>query len=160
MYNYLYMNNKTNEKFYEKYAWIIFIVIGVILLLGAIPHSFGLNTDLMLVQTISGSSIDELKVSSPMFFNLYNFYFIGGGLSDLGFAFFLIVISATAYRLRQKWAWYAFWFVPAYFLSWVVLSSTLPLESSSSLIPPLTVFIILSLMGLLLPFRKFFPKKR
>lgn len=154
------MNNKANEKFYEKYAWIIFIVIGVILLLGAIPHAFGLNTDPMLVQTISGSSIDELKVSNPMFFNLYNFYFIGGGLSDLGLAFFLIVISATAYRLKQKWAWYAFWFIPAYFLSWVVLSSTLPLESSSSLIPPLTVFIILSLIGLLLPFRKFFPRKR
>lgn len=154
------MNNKMNEKFYEKYAWIIFIAIGVIVLLGAIPHTFGLNTDPTLVQTISGKTIDELKVSSPMFFNLYNFYFVGGGLSDLGFAFFLIVISATAYRLRQKWAWYAFWFVPAYFLSWVVLSSTLPFESSSSLIPPLTVFIILSLIGLLLPFRKFFPKKR
>ena len=154
------MNNKMNEKFYEKYAWIIFIAIGVIVLLGAIPHTFGLNTDPTLVQTISGKTIDELKVSNPMFFNLYNFYFVGGGLSDLGFAFFLIVISATAYRLRQKWAWYAFWFVPAYFLSWVVLSSTLPLESSSSLTPPLTVFIILSLIGLLLPFRKFFPKKR
>lgn len=154
------MNNKMNEKFYEKYAWIIFIAIGVIVLLGAIPHIFGLNTDPTLVQTISGKTIDELKVSNPMFFNLYNFYFIGGGLSDLGFAFFLIVISATAYRLRQKWAWYAFWFVPAYFLSWVVLSSTLPPESSSSLIPPLTVFIILSLIGLLLPFRKFFPRKR
>lgn len=154
------MNNKMNEKFYEKYAWIIFIAIGVIVLLGAIPHTFGLNTDPTLVQTISGKTIGELKVSNPMFFNLYNFYFIGGGLSDLGFAFFLIVISATAYRLRQKWAWYAFWFVPAYFLSWVVLSSTLPLESSSSLIPPLTVFIILSLIGLLLPFRKFFPRKR
>lgn len=154
------MSNKMNEKFYEKYAWIIFIAIGVIVLLGAIPHTFGLNTDPTLVQTISGKTIDELKVSNPMFFNLYNFYFVGGGLSDLGFAFFLIVISATAYRLRQKWAWYAFWFVPAYFLSWVVLSSTLPLESSSSLIPPLTVFIILSLIGLLLPFRKFFPRKR
>lgn len=149
-----------NEKIYEKYAWIIFIAIGVIVLLGAIPHTFGLNTDPTLVQTISGKTIDELKVSNPMFFNLYNFYFVGGGLSDLGFAFFLIVISATAYRLRQKWAWYAFWFVPAYFLGWVVLSSTLPLESSSSLIPPLTVFIILSLIGLLLPFRKFFPGKR
>lgn len=154
------MNNKMNEKFYEKYAWIIFITIGVIVLLGAILHAFGLNTDPTLVQTISGKTINELKVSNPMFFNLYNFYFIGGGLSDLGFAFFLIVISATAYRQRQKWAWYAFWFVPAYFLSWVVLSSTLPLESSSSLIPPLTVFIILSLIGLLLPFRKFFPRKR
>jgi len=148
-----------NEKFYEKYAWIIFLIIGVMVVAGGIPHALGFNTDPTLVQTISGQTIENLKTSIPMFFNLYNFYFRGGGLSDLGLAFFIIVISITAYRQGQKWAWYAFWFVPVYFLSWVGLSLTLPSESSSSLIPPLTVFIILSLMGLLLPFRKFFPSK-
>jgi hypothetical protein len=153
------MNNTLNEKFYEKYAWIIFLIIGVLVVIGGIPHALGFNTDPVLVQTISGQTIDSLKGSTPMFFNLYNFYFRGGGLSDLGFAFFLIVISATAYRLGQKWAWYAFCFIPAYFLSWIGLSLTLPPESSSSLIPPLTVFIILSLMGLLLPLKKFFPFK-
>jgi len=148
-----------NEKFYEKYAWIVFLIIGIMVLIGGIPHALGLNTDPTLVQTISGKTIDELKTSSPMIFNLYNFYFRGGGLSDIGFAFFLIVISVTAYRQGQKWAWYAFGFVPAYFLSWIGLSLTLPSESSSSLIPPLSVFIILSLVGLFLPFRKFFPRR-
>ena len=150
------MNNTVNEKFYEKYAWIVFFVIGIVVLVGAIPHALGLNTDPTLVQTISGKTTNELKDSNRMFFNLYNFYFRGGGLSDLGFAFFLMVISITAYRQRQKWAWYAFWFVPVYFLSWIGLSLTLPSESSSSLILPLTVFIILSLVGLLLPLKKFF----
>ena len=153
------MNNAVNEKFYEKYTWIFFLAIGILVLVGGIPHALGFNTDPTLVQAISGKSIDELKAFSPMVFNLYNFYFRGGGLSDLGFAFFLIVISMTAYRRGQKWAWYAFWFVPVYFLSWIGLGLTLPSESSSSLIPPLTVFIILSLAGLLLPFRKFFPRK-
>lgn len=152
------MNDTVNEKFYEKYAWIVFFAIGILVLIGAIPHVLGLNTDPTLVQTISGKTIDELKASNYMFFNLYNFYFRGGGLSDLGFAFFLMVISITAYRRGQKWAWYAFWFIPVYFLSWIGLSLTLPSESSSSLILPLAVFIILSLVGLLLPFRKFFPK--
>ncbi len=126
-------------------------------LVSAVPHALGLNTDPALVKSIAGTTIDGLKASNPMFFNLYNFYFSGGGLSDLGFAFFLTVISATAYRRGDKWAWYAFWFVPAFFLGFVALSLTL--ESSSSLIPPLMVFIILSLVGLLLPFRKFFPSK-
>jgi len=149
----------SKEKFYEKWAWIIFLVIGIAILAGAIPHTLGSNTDPTLVQTISGKTIDELKTSSPSLFNLYNFYFRGGGLSDLGFAFFLIVISVTAYRQRQKWAWYAFWFIPTYFLGFIGLSSALPPESRSSLIPPLTVFIILSLIGLLLPLKKFFPSK-
>lgn len=153
------MNNTINEIFYKKYAWIVFLVIGVLVIVGAIPHALGYNTDPTLIQTISGQTIGDLKVSSPMLFNLYNFYFRGGGLSDLGFAFFLIVISVTAYRQGQKWAWYAFLFIPAYFLSWVALCSTLPFESKSSLLPPLIIIIILSFLGLFLPFRKFFPNK-
>ncbi len=148
-----------NEKFYKKYAWVIFLIIGVMVVAGGIPHVFGLNTDPALVQTISGKTIDELKTSDPMFFDLYNFYFSGGGLSDLGFAFFLIVISIFAYRRGQKWAWYSFLFVPIYFLAWIVLSSTLPSESQSSLFSSLIIIIVLSLIGLILPFRRFFPKK-
>jgi len=150
----------TNEKIYEKHAWLIFLVIGVMVAAAGLPHALGVNTDPALVQTISGQTIDELKNSQPLFFNLYNFYFSGGGLSDLGFAFFLIVISLTAYRQGQKWAWYAFWFVPAYFLAWIALSLTLPPASQSSLLPPLIVIIVLSLSGLFLPFRKFFPNNK
>jgi hypothetical protein len=152
------MNTTANERFYEKYAWVIFLCIGIMVLAGGIPHVFGNNTDPTLVETISGQTVEELKTSNPMFFGLYNFYFRGGGLSDVGVAFFLIVISIFAYRQGQKWAWYAFWFVPLYFLSWIALSVSLPSASQSSLLPPLLVIIVLSLLGLLLPLRKFFPK--
>ncbi|NMC77352.1 MAG: hypothetical protein GYA60_08700 [Candidatus Methanofastidiosa archaeon] len=145
------------EKFYEKYAWVIFLAIGLMTMAAAVPHALGLNTDPELVKSIVGMTIEDLKLTNPMSFELYNFYFRSGGLSDLGFAFLLIVISATAYRRGEKWAWYSFWIVPAFFLSFVALSLTL--KTSSSLIPPLMVFIVLSLIGLLLPFRKFFPKK-
>ncbi len=55
-----------NEKFFEKYAWIIFIIIGVMVLVGAIPHTFGINTDPALVQVISGQTIDEIKISNSI----------------------------------------------------------------------------------------------
>lgn len=148
-----------NEKFYEKYAWVIFLIIGIMVLAGGIPHMFGFNTDPALVETISRQTINELKLSSPMFFNLYNFYFTGGGLSDIGFAFFLIIISLTAYRQWQKWSWYALWFVPVFFLAWILINLQLPIEAKSSLFLPLIIFIFLSIVGLILPVRKFFPKK-
>lgn len=148
-----------NEKIYEKYAWIVFFVIGAITIVAAVPHALGLNTDPALVESIAGKSIDDLKSSNPMFFNLYNFYFSSGGLSDLGFAFLLTVTSMTAYRRGDKWAWYAFWFVPVFFLGFAALSLNLEASSSLLMLPPLMVFIILSLVGLLLPFRKFFPSK-
>ncbi len=149
--------NEKDEKIYEKYAWTIFFAIGAITLVTAVPHALGINTDPALAESIVGMPIDDLKDSNPASVELYNFYFRSGGLSDLGFAFFLTVISITAYRRGEKWAWYAFWFVPAFFIGFAALSLTL--ESSSSMLLPLMVFIILSLVGLLLPFRKFFPRK-
>jgi cytochrome bd-type quinol oxidase subunit 2 len=153
------MNSHKNEKIYEKYAWIIFFVIGAMTLVTAVFHALGINTDPALVESIAGKSIDALKSSDPMFFNLYNFYFSSGGLSDIGFAFLLTVTSMTAYRRGDKWAWYAFWFVPAFFLGFATLNLTLESSSSMLMLPPLMMFIILSLVGLLLPYRKFFPSK-
>ncbi len=134
----------------------MFLIIGVFVLTGAVPHMLGINTDPTLVQTISGKTIEELKISSGMFFNLYDFYFRGGGLSDVGFAFFIIIISLTAYKHKQKWAWYAFWFIPMYFLAWIALSTTLPSASESSLLAPLVVITVVSIVGQFLPLRRFF----
>ncbi len=75
----------------------------------------------------------------------------------MGVAFYMIVISATAYRKGERWAWYILWSVPAFFLGHAAIALNFG-ESTSSLIPFLTVFVILSLLGLILPFRKFFPK--
>jgi hypothetical protein len=119
----------TNEKVYEKYAWIIPFAIGLIFLPAAVPHMLGVNTDPSLVEDII----------------------------DLGVAFFIITISLTAYRRGEKWAWYAFWFIPAFFLGFVAINFSI--DAGPSLLLPLTLFVILSLLGLLLPYRKFFPSK-
>lgn len=153
------MKKVTHKKWFEEYAWVIFLILGIVVFVGGIPHFLGVNTDPILVETISGKTVEELQSSEPMFFDLYDFYFRGGGLSDVGFGFFLIVITLNGYRKGEKWAWYALCSVPVWFLAWVGLSVTLPAESQAALYPPLTIIIVLSLLGLILPFRKFFPKK-
>ena len=145
-----------NEKAYEKYAWILLFAIGVIFLVSAVPATLGIP-DPATVERIAGMTVNELKVSSPGFYNLYLFYFRFGGLSDIGFAFFITAISVTAYRKGEKWAWYALWVLPAYFIASAAISMSV--ESNLSLLLPETTFAILSLVGLLLPYRKFFPSK-
>ena len=145
------------EKIHEKYSWIIISVLGVLIIVGGVPHSLGVNTDPGLVESIVGMSMSEFKASNPNFYDVYDFYFRAGGWSDMGFAFFVLVISATAYRKGEKWAWYILWSVPVFFLGHAAITLSFG-ESTSGLIPFLTVFVILSLLGLLLPFRKFFPK--
>lgn len=152
------MNNLKQEKFYVKYAWLIFLIIGIMIAIGGLPHMLGLNTDPALVEAISGETIEGLNASNPEHFNLYDFYFRSGGLSDLGVAFFMITITIFAYRKGEKWAWFALWFVPVFFLSFIFLSLKLPPAGKSTMLPPLVVFTTISTLGLLLPVRKFFPK--
>jgi hypothetical protein len=151
-----------NEKVYEKYAWTLLFAIGLLVLVGGVPHSLGINTDPETVERIIGMTLNEFKVSSPGFFDLYTFYFRFGGLSDVGVAFFIMAISLTAYRKGEKFAWYAMWFIPAFFIGCTAITMstiTTSVESSLSLLLPITMFVILSLLGLLLPYRKFFPSK-
>ena len=152
------MSTKRVEKAYEKYAWVIISSIGVLTLVGGTPHALGVNSDPATVEKIIGMALSEFKVSTPMFFDLYDFYFRAGGWSDMGFAFFVTVISATAYRRGEKWAWYILWSVPVFFLGHAAITMSMG-PSTSHLIPFLTLFVTLSLLGLLLPIRRFFPKE-
>ena len=87
-----------NEKVYEKYAWILLFAIGVLVLVGGVPHALGINTDPETVERIIGMTLNEFQDSNPGFFDLYTFYFGFGGWSDLGVAFFIMTISLTAYK--------------------------------------------------------------
>ena len=151
-----------NENVYEKYAWIILFAIGVLVLVGGVPHAFGINTDPETVERIIGMTLSEFQDSNPGFFDLYTFYFRFGGWSDLGVAFFIMAISLTAYRKGEKFAWYILWFVPAFFIGCAAITmstTTMNVESGLSLLLPISMFVILSLLGLLLPYRKFFSSK-
>jgi len=152
------MTHSIEENIFEKHTWILFVLIGFMIIVGGIPHILGFNTDPASIEAISGETIEALKASSPDHFNLYDFYFRSGGLSDLGVAFFIIIIATFGYRKGEKWAWYALWFVPVFFLLFVFISIPLPQAARISMIPPLLFFTTISLLGLLLPIRKFFPR--
>lgn len=144
------------EKVYEKYAWILLFVIGVMFLVTGVPHALGM-TDPETIEKFIGMTSNEFQNSNPGFFDLYMFYFRFAGLDDVGFGFFIAVISLTAYRKGDKWAWYACWFLPAYLVGCAAI--TMSFESSLSMLLPISMFVILCLLGLLLPYRKFFPGK-
>lgn len=152
------MTEPRREKFYEKYAWIILAAIGIVTLVAGLPHALGFNTDPATAERVVGMSLGDLEASNPGFYDLYDLYFRFGGLSDMGWAFLLIVISTTKYRQGEKWAWYTLWFLPILFIgaAGIVMSLGPP---STDLLPYITLFGLLSLLGLLLPYRKFFPKE-
>ena len=72
----------------------------------------------------------------------------------LGFAVTTVLISSTSYRKGKKWAWYLLWYVPVF---WVIAGYLQ--YASGGQIPLVTIVLSpVPVLGLLLPYRKFFPK--
>ncbi|MBT8160643.1 MULTISPECIES: hypothetical protein [Arthrobacter] len=74
------------------------------------------------------------------------------GLASIGLGFFGAMIVLVPYQRRELWAWFALWFYPVF---WAVhLLGNLPPGTDHI---HQVIFIALSLIGLLLPARMFFP---
>jgi hypothetical protein len=75
------------------------------------------------------------------------------GVASTGLGLFGTLIAVIPYRRRERWAWFTLWFYPAF---WVIhLVGRLPPGKDHT---HQVVFIVLSLVGLLLPVRQFFPR--
>jgi hypothetical protein len=76
------------------------------------------------------------------------------GVASIGMGMFGFLISTIAYRRRERWAWFALWYYPVF---WTIhlLGDLPPGKEHVHQI----VFIVLSLAGLLLPVREFFPPR-
>lgn len=74
------------------------------------------------------------------------------GLACIGLGLYGGLLTLIPYRRRETWAWWAIWFYPVFWAAHLIFR-----------LPPGTdhvhqyAFIALSLIGLLLPIRSFFP---
>jgi len=75
------------------------------------------------------------------------------GVASIGMGLFGFLIATIAYRRRERWAWFALWYYP---LFWTAhFAGGLPPGKDHV---HQVVFIVLSVAGLLLPVREFFPR--
>lgn len=77
------------------------------------------------------------------------------GLASIGFGLFGGLLAVIPFRRGERWAWLALWFFPVF---WAVhLFAGLPPGQDHV---HQIVFIVLSLVGLLVPVRAFFGRRR
>jgi hypothetical protein len=112
-----------------KIAWLSLAIIGVAILV------FGL-----IAPTVPASS------GPP--------YLRAIGVASIGMGLFGLLITTIAYRRRERWAWFALWYYPAFWTAHL-LGGLPPGKEHVHQV----VFIVLSLAGLLLPVREFFPQR-
>jgi len=142
---------------YEKYGWVVYLALGLLWLVVGLVQAFSpeglLEDDAQLVTDMSWS---ELKASSPVATDLVRFHYWSMGLLKTSWSLLVLAITLTGYRKGEKWAWYTLWLVPILLVSCALFNASWfgGLNESLQFIPITTV----SLLGLLLPYRKFFPR--
>jgi cbb3-type cytochrome oxidase subunit 1 len=76
------------------------------------------------------------------------------GAASIGMGLFGVMITLTAFRRRERWAYLSLWYYPVFWTAHLVGN-----------LPPgkdhvhQVAFIVLSLLGLLLPRGEFFPRR-
>ncbi len=145
------------DRVYEKYAWVILLAAGLLWLVVGIVAVFQpegiFETD---AQSVTKMPWSELKASSPLAADFVIFVYGQMGLLKISWSFFVLAIALTGYRRGEKWAWYMMWSVPVLLVSDALFSSIFigDISQTLSFIPITTI----TLLGLILPYRKFFPK--
>jgi hypothetical protein len=146
------------ERIFEKYGWVIYLALGILWLVVGLTQVF--NPDALLeneAQHVAGMSMNELEASSPEATRLAYFLIGAVGVLKTSWSIFLIAIAITAFRKGEKWAWYTMWLAPVTLVGQGVFNSVFFGDISEMIqwIPITTI----SLLGLFVPYRKFFPKE-
>ena len=116
------------ERVLFKIAWVSLAITGVAILV------FG------LIATAWPASSDQSSLRAI-------------GVASIGMGFFGVMITAIAYRRRERWAWFTLWYYPIFWIAHL-LGGLPPGQEHVHQI----VFIVLSLVGLLIPVGEFFPR--
>jgi hypothetical protein len=75
------------------------------------------------------------------------------GVATTGMGIFGVMITLKAYKRKEKWAWFILWYYPIF---WTIhLVGRLPPGNDHI---HQFVFIVISLLGLLLPIKQFFSR--
>jgi hypothetical protein len=79
---------------------------------------------------------------------------VDDGISGAGFAILGMIISLTAFRKGEKWSWLATWSLPIGIAAAQINQFAL---TGSAMVIILTLpFVLVSILGLMLPYRIFF----
>jgi len=121
-----------SERIHEKYAWVILVADVALGLLSAIT-----------------TTLPPLSwFTDPLYSTGYSV--MGAwGISWVGFEILALVVILVPFRRGERWAWWTLWMLPGLWLCLFVLSPDLR---------GLLVLTLISVTGLLLSWRHFFPK--
>lgn len=152
---------KNREPFIIRFAWILLLAVSILSLwIGFGDFARAGDADPALVESVSGITWEDLQSVSPTLANLVDLLSRLVGSLWIGLSFLGIIVSATAYRNGERWAWYGLWAIPLVMaLIFTTFMFADRIEGSPN--PPALYsapgLFVIATIGLLAPIRKFFP---
>jgi hypothetical protein len=121
-----------SERDYREYGWMILSANAILSILAAL---------------ITGLPSISMHLSSSS----SGVYPIVGALGTalLGFNVLALVVILIPFKRHERWAWYALWMLPLQWLSQFVFFPDLAY----------LMLVVLTTVGLVLPYRRFFPRE-
>jgi hypothetical protein len=153
------MTNQIEPRtFFERSAWVLFLVIGVIeILFGLGDMVAGVENDPAILISTTGRTPAELKAQDPVMYAALDHQQKVIGQILLVTGALVSAISLTAFRQGARWAWFTFWLIPIS-LAFGAVSSYNIRQPGESLAPPFysgLLFAVLTIVWLAFSYRKY-----
>ncbi len=129
-----------------KYSWVLLFIVGL-------AFAYYAYDNIVTIPALDPADPDRgwaWLTADPQVIEYIKFWFRNFGIWVLALAVFVLVISATGYRRGERWAWYSLLYLPVHIIIHMFIWPWT--------IPFLGILMIVTLLGLLLPVRVFFPK--
>jgi hypothetical protein len=128
-----------------QYSWVLLFLVGLLIAYFAYDY-------LVVIPGLDPADPNRgwrWLTTDPEVIEYIKFWFRNFGFWVLAVAFFVTIIAATGFRKGERWAWYALLYLPVHILIHMFIWPWT--------IPILLLLLIITVAGLLLPFRRFFP---
>ncbi len=131
----------------KRYMWILFLLIGIGLLFFAYDN-------IIVIPELDPVDPDrgwQWLSSDPEVIEYIKFWFRNFGFWVLAVSIFVIVIAITGYRNGERWAWFSMLYLPVHIGIHAFLWPWLT--------PAILVVVLIAIIGLVVPYRLFFPRQ-
>ncbi|MDP9321497.1 MAG: hypothetical protein M3P16_10440 [Chloroflexota bacterium] len=139
---------------FQKHAWLIFFILGIGAVIAAPIQLAGNPPDPPSAEGTTGLTADEIAERVPGMPRYISSISRQLGNFMLAFGVLLMAISAVPFRRGERWAWFSLWVAPVLLaIQFLNSHGGLGWQFDLALVP-------VTLAGLLVPYRKFFPRAR
>jgi hypothetical protein len=131
---------------FQRYMWILFFIIGIGLAVFAYDN-------IVVIPALDPADPErgwQWLSTDPEVIDYIKFWFRNFGFWVLAVSIFVMVIALTGFRNGERWAWFSMLYLPVHIGIHAILWPWLA--------PAILIVVLITLIGLLVPFRVFFPR--